>query len=61
MWHEWQTGEVHSVLAGRHEGKRPLEDLGIDNIMLKWIFKKCDGEAWTGLVWLRIWTTDRSL
>jgi len=24
MWHEWQTGEVHSVLAGRHEGKRPL-------------------------------------
>jgi len=21
---------------------------------LKWIFKKCDDEAWTGLIWFRI-------
>jgi hypothetical protein len=22
-----------------------FEDLGVDSIMLKWIFSKCDGEA----------------
>jgi hypothetical protein len=32
-----------------------LEDLRIDwRIILKMIFKKWDGEAWTGLLWLGI-------
>jgi len=34
-----------------------LEDPGVDgNIMLKWIFRKWDGEAWAGLMCLRIGT-----
>jgi hypothetical protein len=32
-----------------------LEELRIDGkVILKWIFMKCDGEAWTGLLWLGI-------
>jgi len=30
-------------------------------IILKLIFKKWDGKAWTGLIWLRIGTGDRVL
>jgi hypothetical protein len=33
------------------------EDPGVDGrIILNWIFKKWDGKAWTGLIWLRIGT-----
>jgi hypothetical protein len=34
-----------------------LEDPDVDGrIILTWIFRKWDGEAWTGLIWLRIGT-----
>jgi hypothetical protein len=34
-----------------------LEDLSLDEkIILKWAFKKWDGEAWKGFVWLWIKT-----
>jgi hypothetical protein len=39
-----------------------LEYPGIDGrIKLRWIFKKWDWEAWTGLIWLRIGTGGRFL
>ena len=31
-----------------------LEDQDVDYRILKWIFTKWDGKAWTGLIWLRI-------
>jgi hypothetical protein len=44
-----------NISVGKPEEKRPLgrprrrwEDIFI------WIFRKWDGEAWTGLIWLRI-------
>jgi hypothetical protein len=37
--------------------KDQLEDTGVDErILLRWIFRKWDVGAWTGLIWLRIGT-----
>ena len=45
------------VSAGRPERGRErdhLEDIGVNwKIILKLSFKKWEGEAWTGLIWLR--------
>jgi len=42
---------------GELKGKKHLEDLGVDGRMiLRWIFRKWDVWAWTGLIWLRIGT-----
>jgi hypothetical protein len=39
-----------------------LEGLGTDKgIILKWIFRKGDEVAWTGLIWLRVGTSGRHL
>jgi hypothetical protein len=47
---------AYRILMGTTESKISWKDLGVDGrIILKWIFKKWDGEAWTGLMWLRAW------
>ena len=53
--------EVHrGFWLGELKERHHLEDLGIDGrIVLKWIFKKWNGEPWTGFIWLRIGTGDR--
>ena len=43
------------VLLGKPEGKRPLGRLVVDGrIILKWVCKKLNGQAWTRLIWLSI-------
>jgi hypothetical protein len=51
-----RRGEVFfRVLVGEHEEN--LEDPGVDGrIQIRWIFRKCDVEEWTGLIWLTIGT-----
>jgi len=51
-------GEVHTGFGlGNLREKQHLEDPGIEGkIISRWIFRKWDGEAWTGLIWLRIRT-----
>jgi len=40
--------------VGKPDGKRQFESLGVDgSIILKWIVKKWDGEAWSGLLLTR--------
>jgi hypothetical protein len=53
-----EVRNAYKILVGKHEGKRSPErarrrwkgnirtDLG-----------KCGGKVWTGLIWLRIWTS----
>jgi len=50
MWHIWEMGDrrgVYRILERRPEEKGHLKDIGIDGrIILKWIFKEWDGQAW---------------
>jgi hypothetical protein len=48
----WETGDVHTGFWwGDLRERDHLEDLSVEVIMLlKWICKKLEGEAWTGLI-----------
>jgi hypothetical protein len=42
---------------GNRREKDHLEDPSVDGrIILRWIFRKWNVKAWTGLIWLRIGT-----
>jgi len=43
-------GGVYWVLVGKHKGKRPLKNPGVDGRIMRRTFRKCVGEAWTGLI-----------
>jgi len=48
---------VCRVLVAKPEGKRALARPRFTwDKILKWIFRKWDVEAWTGLIWLRMGT-----
>jgi hypothetical protein len=54
----WWSGEVHrGVWWGSFRERDHLKDPDVDGrLILKWILKKWDRGAWTGLIWLRIGT-----
>ena len=47
---------VYRVLVGKPEGDHLEEPRVKGRIILRWIFRKWDVEAWTGSSWLRIGT-----
>jgi hypothetical protein len=62
-WHVLGTGEVRTGLRwGVLMEENHLEDLDVyRKIILKWVFKKWDGEAGIGLLRLKIGTVGRHL
>jgi hypothetical protein len=55
MWHVWGKGEVHKCLGwGDRKKGYHFENLSVERmIILKSIFKKWNGEAWTVFIWLK--------
>ena len=48
---------MYRILVGNLREGDHLGDPGVDEIIIKrWIFRKWEEGAWTGLIWLRIET-----
>jgi len=46
---------TYRVLVGNLRERNHMKDPSVDGrIILRWIFRKWDVGAWTGLIWLRI-------
>jgi len=57
MQHAWESRDAYRGLVWRPELNNHLVDVGVDGmVILKCIFRKCDGGARTGLLWFRIGT-----
>jgi len=56
--YERERKVLYRFLVWKPVEKRPL---GRPRVTLRWIFRKWNGEAWTGLIWLRMGTGDRLL
>jgi len=53
VWHVWGQSNAYKVLGDKPDGQGQLGRPGIGGtIRPKWISKKLDGRAWTGLLWL---------
>ena len=53
--HMGDSRDLYRVLVGKKTERDHLEDPGVDGrIILRWIFRKWDVGAWTGLIWLRM-------
>jgi len=53
-----ENRHTYKVLAGKSEGKGPLERPRHTWHDLKWILNIQDGREWTGLIWFRRGTSD---
>jgi hypothetical protein len=54
MWHIWRRREMHiQFLRGKLKKINHSKDSGTDGLILKWIFKKQNGKALTGFIWIR--------
>jgi len=60
MWRVWGRREVCTGFWWGNVWERDhLEDTGIDGRMiLRWIFRKNDVRAWTGMIWIGVGTCE---